>query len=100
MTTSSSSLIPISILYNVLEPLVKIGPDGSINPLLAESWEISDDGLTYTFSLIEANFHDGQPLTAADVKYTFERAMDPAQAHPFARYFTVVDQVNVLGADA
>jgi peptide/nickel transport system substrate-binding protein len=96
MTTSSSSLIPISILYNVLEPLVKIGPDGSINPLLADSWEISDDGLTYTFSLIEANFHDGQPFTAADVKYTYERAMDPAQAHPFARYFTVVDQVNAL----
>jgi peptide/nickel transport system substrate-binding protein len=94
MTVSSSSLIPIALLYNVLEPLVKIGPDGSINPLLAESWDVSDDGLTYTFTLREANFHDGQPFTAADVKYTYERAMDPAQAHPFARYFSVVDQVT------
>jgi ABC-type transport system substrate-binding protein len=48
--------------------------DGSIKPGLADSWEISEDGLTYTFTLKSGvTFHSGKEFTSADVKYTFER---------------------------
>jgi len=47
-------------------------------PSLAESYEISDDGLTYTFQLRQdVKFHNGDPLTAEDFRYTFQRALDP-----------------------
>jgi len=94
MTASASSLIPVVLLYNVLEPLVKIGADGSINPLLAERWDISEDGMTYTFHLREAMFHDGEPLTADDVKFTLDRAADPVTGHPFGWHFEIVDSVT------
>lgn len=55
--------------------------DLSVQPGLAERWEVSDDGLVYTFYLRQnVTFHTGDPLTAHDFKYTFERALDPATA--------------------
>lgn len=51
----------------------------AITPTLAESWEISEDVKTYTFNLREGvKFHNGREFVAQDVKYTFERMMDPA----------------------
>ncbi|MEZ4521349.1 MAG: ABC transporter substrate-binding protein [Thermomicrobiales bacterium] len=51
-------------------------------PDLAESFEISDDGLTYTFQLEKASrFHNGEPFTSADVKASYERIQDEAPAH-------------------
>lgn len=47
----------------------------SIQPELAESWTLSDDGLTLTFTLRDATFQDGSPVTAADVKWSFDRAV-------------------------
>lgn len=58
------------VFHNILQPIVERGPDGSALPLLAESWDISEDGLTYTFQLREAKFHDGSDLDAADVVYS------------------------------
>lgn len=56
--------------------LTAIGVDGSLQPELAESWEISDDGLTYTFSLPKGvTWHSGDPLTANDVKVSLERIL-------------------------
>jgi peptide/nickel transport system substrate-binding protein len=50
-------------------------------PDLADSWETSEDGLTWTYHLSpDATFHDGQPVTSEDVKYTFERILDEQQA--------------------
>lgn len=52
---------------------------GEIEPELAESWEISDDGLVYTFKLVEGSaFHDGSAFTANDVVYTINRGYDSA----------------------
>jgi peptide/nickel transport system substrate-binding protein len=63
--------------------LVMLAPDGSYVPYLAESWEISDDGLVWEFKLKEnILFHDGTPLTAEDFVWTFERAMNPDTASP------------------
>ena len=46
--------------------------------MLAESWEISDDGLTYTFKIREAKFHDGSDLDSADVVYSMKKNADVA----------------------
>jgi len=64
------------VLYaNVFEGLSRFGPDGEILPALAESWEISEDGLTYTFKLhTGVTFHDGSGFDAEDVKFSLDRA--------------------------
>lgn len=58
--------------------LVRLSPDLAIEPDLAETWELSPDGTVYTFTLrADTAFADGAPLTAADVKYSWERAAHP-----------------------
>lgn len=65
--------------------LVTITTDLQLKPDLAERWEISKDGTVYTFFLREnAKFHDGKPVTAADVQYSLERAADPRTGSPVA----------------
>jgi peptide/nickel transport system substrate-binding protein len=57
--------------------LVDYDPRGNIVPALATSWSITDDSLTYTFQLRKnVRWHDGKPLTADDVKFTFEKILD------------------------
>jgi peptide/nickel transport system substrate-binding protein len=57
--------------------LIDTAADGSLTPNLAQSWDVSDDGLTYTLSLVEgATFHDGSPFTSADVVYTYTRLQE------------------------
>ncbi|SFZ81893.1 peptide/nickel transport system substrate-binding protein [Devosia enhydra] len=59
---------------NVYEALFQLTDAGTVEPRLVESYEASEDGLTYTFKLKEGvTFHSGDPLTAADVKYSIER---------------------------
>lgn len=59
---------------NVYEALFRLNDDGSVTPVLADTHEISEDGLTHTFTLKDGvTFHSGEPLTAADVKYSIER---------------------------
>ena len=57
---------------------------GEIAPGLAESWEVSEDGLTYTFHLRDAKWSDGQAITSQDFLYAFQRLADPATAAPYA----------------
>ena len=65
-----------SILFNVFEGLVKPDPKGALLPCAAESWHIGQDGLTYDFRLRgSVYFHDGSPLTSADVQFTLESAI-------------------------
>ena len=67
------------VLENVHDAIVTVDEDLNVVPSLAESFEVSDDGLTYTFRLRPGvTFHDGSDMTAADVKYSFERVADPA----------------------
>lgn len=64
---------------------------------LAESWDISDDGLTYTFHLQDGvTWHDGEPFTADDVKFTIELAQDPDSASWVGAKFTGVTNVDVV----
>jgi peptide/nickel transport system substrate-binding protein len=67
-------------------------------PCLATSWEISPDKLTYTFHLRHGvKWHDGQPFTAEDVKYTYDKVQDPTTDCPFLRvYFNNIKSCQVL----
>ena len=69
---------------NMYEQLLRINPPGSeetFTPLLAESWDVSDDGMVWTFHLRpNVKFHDGEPLTAEAVKMSIEAAKDHAGA--------------------
>jgi len=69
-----------------------------LEPCLAESWEISPDQLTYTFHLRHGvKWHDGAPFTADDVKYTYDKIMDPKVDAPELRvYFTNIKSCEVL----
>jgi peptide/nickel transport system substrate-binding protein len=66
------------IMRNLYDPLVWQPEGGVFVPGLAESWEVSDDGLSYTFTLRQdVTFHDGTPLNAEAVKATYDRMVDP-----------------------
>lgn len=74
-TTGAAAAIGEIVHYNVLEGLTKIQMDGTVVPLLAESWSVEPDGRSYTFKLRRGvRFHDGEAFDASDVKFSFERA--------------------------
>jgi peptide/nickel transport system substrate-binding protein len=76
-TIAPAAAIGEIVHYNVLEGLTKVNVDGSVTPLLAESWSMDPDGKSYTFKLKRGvKFHDGEAFDAADVKFSFERAKD------------------------
>jgi peptide/nickel transport system substrate-binding protein len=76
-TIAPAAAIGEIVHYNVLEGLTKINLDGSVVPLLAESWTMDPDGKSYTFKLKRGiKYHDGEAFDAADVKFSFERAKD------------------------
>ena len=67
-------ITPFMVLYALHDALVKPMPKNIMTPSLAESWTASKDGLTYEFVIRKnATFHNGEPVTAEDVKFTFER---------------------------
>ncbi|MDR1589565.1 MAG: ABC transporter substrate-binding protein [Oscillospiraceae bacterium] len=72
----------VSLAPMIYETLVELQTDGTVAPQLAESWDISDGGLTYTFNLRKGvQWHKGYgEFTSADVKFTLERQTDPAVA--------------------
>jgi len=74
LTTSNDTAF---IVAQVFEGLVKIDADGLPQPELAEEWNISDDGKTYTFTLRnDVTWHDGESFTSADVKWSFETGLE------------------------
>ncbi len=74
-TVAPAAAIGEIVHYNILEGLTKINVDGSVTPLLADSWELSPDGKSYTFKLKKGVvFSDGKPFDSAAVKFSFERA--------------------------
>lgn len=68
---------------------------GTIYPGIAESWDVSEDGLTVTFHLRKSNWSDGSPLTAHDFVYSWKRGMDPATA---SEYSWIWEYTNIVGA--
>jgi peptide/nickel transport system substrate-binding protein len=73
-TTAAAAAIAEVTLYNVYETLTKINEDGSVSPLLAESWQVSPDVKTYTFKLRKGvKFQNGEAFDSAAVKFSFDR---------------------------
>ncbi|MEW9917999.1 ABC transporter substrate-binding protein [Marimonas sp. MJW-29] len=96
--TSAAAGAIDSVLYsNVFEGLTRFMSDGSVVPGLAESWEISDDGLTYTFKLrTGVTFHDGTTMDAEDVKFSLDRIIAEDSANAQKALYTAISEVNVI----
>jgi len=101
-TVGAASSIAEIVLYNLFETLTKINTDGSVSPLLAESWEVSPDLKTTTFRLRKGvTFHNGAPFNAAAVKFSFDRAGSDKSTNKDKRTFAnlttqVVDEHTVV----
>jgi peptide/nickel transport system substrate-binding protein len=96
--TSAAAGAIDSVLYtNVFEGLTRFMGDGSVVPGLAESWEISDDGLTYTFKLRSSVlFHDGTTMDANDVKFSLDRIGAEESANAQKALYAAISEVNVI----
>lgn len=82
--------IPSSTIgYHIFEGLMR-NHVGEIKYGVAEKYEISEDGKTYTFHLRDAKWHDGQPITAHDFEYAIKRLVDPATASDYSFLITSV----------
>ncbi len=95
-TTTDGAAIPQALLYNVYEGLVQLNQEGEVEGGLAESWDVSEDGRTYTFQLVEdAEFSNGEPFTAQDAKFSIERVQSDWTVS-LKTAMDVVDRVEVL----
>jgi len=89
-------LTPFWVMYALHDALVKPMPGTLLSPSLAESWTVSRDQRVYEFKLREGlKFHNGDPFTAEDVKFSFERAKGAKQLQEKVREVTVVDRHRV-----
>ncbi len=94
-TTNAAAAIDQILNQNVYEGLVRVNPKGEIEPALAESYEVSSDGLTYTFHLRHGVlFHNGEPFTAKDVLATFTRDMNKEYGHPHPEYYAHIKKIE------
>ena len=95
-TTSDGAAIPEALLYNVYETLVKVDSEsGEIVPLLAEDYEVGEDGKTYTFQLREGvTFSNGDEFTADDVKFSIEQVQSEAWTVSLKAYMEIVESVE------
>jgi peptide/nickel transport system substrate-binding protein len=78
----------------VYSTLTRLGPDLLVQPDLAESWTISPDGKQITFKLRPAKFHNGDPVTSGDVKFTLERIINPDTKAVARAFFGDVDRIE------
>ena len=90
-----------TINFLVYDTLTSVDKDLAFGPQLASSWESSEDGLTWTFHLVEdAVWHDGQPVTAEDVEFTFDLILDnPNEGALWIDYLTGTDSDHVTATD-
>lgn len=88
----------LEVLHALYDTLVTVDFDmQTIVPLLATKWSVSDDGTEYTFELRDdVKFHSGRPMTAHDVKYSFDRLRDPDENLPEKWVLETVESVEVV----
>lgn len=98
-TSEATASIDGMLTQNVYESLTIIAEDGSITPNLASGWEVSEDGLTYTFTLVDGvTFHDGTTFDAEDVLFSFNRAMAEDSKNPAKRIFEGIESMTAPDA--
>jgi len=95
LTATPASATAAVVFYNIQEALVKVDRHGKLVPWLAERWHTTDNR-NYTFFLKRGvHFHNGREMKAADVKYVFERAMNPETKHPYPKYYAAIGDIIV-----
>lgn len=87
------------VLFNVFEGLLKPNEKGELLPAVAESYQVSPDGLTYTFKLRSGvKFHNGNPVTSQDVKFSYDRLAGTATGKPLNPAFQDVQAIEASDA--
>jgi ABC-type transport system substrate-binding protein/ABC-type dipeptide/oligopeptide/nickel transport system permease component len=96
-TANPAAAISQALYGNLYEGLVQFAADGTVVPLLAESWEVSADGTVYTFHLRQGvRFHDGRPFDAAAAKFSLERGLAADSVNPQKSRLQAVQRIEVL----
>ena len=96
-TSAAAGAIDAVVYSNIFEGLTRFASDGSVIPGLATSWDISEDGLEYTFHLAEGvKFHDGTDFDAEDVKFSLDRARAEDSANAQKGLFSSIASVDVV----
>jgi peptide/nickel transport system substrate-binding protein len=84
------------ILFNIFEGLVKPDEKGNLQPAVASDYQISGDGLTYSFTLREGiQFQNGNPVTVEDIKYSIDRCADTSNGGPLVSAFSNIEKVEI-----
>lgn len=98
---SASGAVTIAVNWHVFEGLVDLDPvTREPYAALAAEMPVSEDGLTYTIKLRDgAVFHDGTPVTADDVVFSFDRVLDPESKSLFRSFVAFIDSVEAVSAD-
>ncbi|MEX0628530.1 MAG: ABC transporter substrate-binding protein [Cucumibacter sp.] len=96
-TAGAAAAVDEVVYANVFEGLTRFDPSGAVIPGLAESWEISADGLAYTFHLHSGvKFHDGSAMDAEDVKFSLDRARAEDSVNAQKALFADIASVDVV----
>lgn len=86
------------VISDMIVGLMTITPDRTVIPGVAESWETSEDGLTWTFDLKETQWSDGEPVTAEDFVYAFRRIQSPEIASQYSSLLYIVKNAAEVNA--
>ena len=81
------------VIADYTDGLMQMDADGQAVPAIAESYDLSEDGLTYTFHLRDASWSNGDPVTAADFVYAWQRAVDPEIASEYSYMLSDIGQI-------
>jgi len=97
-TGGAAQAIDTVVYQNIFEGLTKFEADGAISAGLAQSWDISEDGLTYTFNLVPGvTFHDGTVMDADDVAFSLDRARAEDSTNAQKGLFADITSVAATG---
>ena len=94
----TSETISVNLMNLIFSSLIKFDEARRPVPDLARSWKISEDGLVWTFFIRDdVEFHDGHPLTAHDVEFTYRSIIDPRNSVPWAKRYELIDRIELEG---
>ena len=85
----------IELMMLIYDPLIRYDENLDPVPCLAESWELDDDELTWTFHLVKnAKWHDGEPVTSADVKFTYDLMLEYDVGYSYSAYLYGIEDIS------